>query len=328
MSFGDNGGAIGYLIGEPNRGLEYMFTMMNHARLNVGLEGVAISERAYQQARDYARERVQGRPVGAPTGTPIVGHPDVRRMLLDMKARIEAMRALAYYTAGRMDIAHLHPDARVRSEAQSLVDLLTPIVKGWCTENAIQIASTGVQVHGGVGFVEETGAAQHYRDARITTIYEGTTAIQANDLVGRKIARDGGVAATALVGLMRTSIAEWATDDEMSVIAQRIEAAIGLFARASRWILDRQGDAPAATAAGAVPFLQLAGVVVGGWLIGRQAAAASRALACEPADPDYLRSKIAIARHYALHVAPQADAHLVAMTDGAAGVAEFDPAWL
>ncbi|MCC0003959.1 MAG: acyl-CoA dehydrogenase [Methylobacteriaceae bacterium] len=327
MSFGDSGGAIGYLMGEPNRGLEYMFTMMNHARLNVGLEGVAISERAYQQARDYARERVQGRPIGAEAGTPIIGHPDVRRMLLDMKARIDAMRALAYYTAGRMDIAHGHPDERARKEAQALVDLLTPIVKAWCTENSIQIASLGVQVHGGVGFVEETGAAQHYRDARITTIYEGTTAIQANDLVGRKIARDGGAAAAALIALMRASIAEWKGEDEMLLVAQRAEAAVGVLERAVQWILDRHGETPALTAAGAVPFLHLAGIVAGGWLIGKQAAIAARELKGGAADPEFLRSKIALARHYALQVSPHADGYLVAMMDGADNVVEFDLAW-
>ncbi|WP_374546414.1 acyl-CoA dehydrogenase family protein, partial [Rhodoblastus sp.] len=180
MSFGDNGGALGYLIGEANRGLEYMFTMMNHARLNVGLEGVAVAERAFQQARDYARQRIQGRPIGGQTGDPIAFHPDVKRMLLDMKSRVDAMRALAYFVAGQMDVAHLSPDKAEATEAQALVDLLIPVVKGWCTENAVDIASTGVQVHGGMGFIEETGAAQHYRDARITPIYEGTTGIQAN----------------------------------------------------------------------------------------------------------------------------------------------------
>ena len=328
MSFGDNGGAIGYLMGEPNRGLEYMFTMMNHARLNVGLEGVAISERAYQQARDYARERVQGRPIDAPAGTPIIAHPDVRRMLLDMKARIDAMRALAYYTAGRMDIAHGHPDAQARKEAQALVDLLTPVVKAWCTENSIQVASTGVQVHGGVGFVEETGAAQHYRDARITAIYEGTTAIQANDLVGRKIARDGGAAATALIGLMRASVAQWRSQGELSAVAQRVEASVGVMERAVRWILETHGQAPAQTAAAAVPFLHLAGVATGGWLIGEQAAVAARALASGAEDPDFLRSKIALARHYAMHVSPHVDAYFVAMTEGAADVVAFDSSWL
>ena len=194
MAFGEGAGAIGWLVGEPNQGLACMFTMMNHARLNVGLEGVAISERAYQQARQYALDRVQGKTLGregAPSAT-IIGHPDVRRMLMDMKARVEAMRALAYYTAGQMDRAHGHKDSATRQRAQTLVDLLIPVVKGWCTDSALGITSDGVQVHGGMGFIEETGASQHLRDARITTIYEGTTGIQANDLIGRKLARDGG----------------------------------------------------------------------------------------------------------------------------------------
>ena len=204
MAFGEGPGAIGWLVGEPNQGLACMFTMMNHARLNVGLEGVAISERAYQQARQYALDRVQGRTLGrdgAPSAT-IIGHPDVRRMLMDMKARIEAMRALAYYTAGQMDRAHGHADSASRQRAQTLVDLLIPVVKGWCTDNALGIASDGVQIHGGMGFIEETGASQHLRDARITTIYEGTTGIQANDLIGRKLARDGGAAMKRLIATM------------------------------------------------------------------------------------------------------------------------------
>ena len=213
MSFGEKEGAIGYLIGEINRGVEYMFTMMNHARLNVGLEGVAISERAYQKALSYAHDRVQGKPLAGKVGDPIAYHPDVKRMLLDMKSRIEAMRALAYFAAGKMDVAHLSQDANEAKAAQALVDLLIPVVKGWCTENSIWIASTGVQVHGGMGFIEETGAAQHLRDARITTIYEGTTAIQANDLVGRKIARDGGVAAGALIAQIEADLQGWAGSD-------------------------------------------------------------------------------------------------------------------
>ncbi|HRH88909.1 MAG TPA: acyl-CoA dehydrogenase family protein, partial [Rubrivivax sp.] len=201
MSFGEKGGALGWLVGEPNQGLACMFTMMNHARLNVGLEGVAIGERAYQQARAYALERVQGKGIGlgpADSAT-IIGHPDVRRMLMDMKARTEAGRSLAYYVAGQMDRAHGHPDHAEREQAQSRVDLLTPVVKAWCTENAQLVTADGVQVHGGMGFIEETGASQHLRDARITTIYEGTTGIQANDLLNRKLARDAGAALRTLL---------------------------------------------------------------------------------------------------------------------------------
>jgi alkylation response protein AidB-like acyl-CoA dehydrogenase len=328
MSFGDNGGALGTLIGEPNRGLEYMFTMMNHARLNVGLEGVAISERAFQQARDYARSRVQGRPLNAPAGAPIAYHPDVRRMLLDMKSRIEAMRALAYFTAGRMDMAHAHADAATRKSAQTLVNLLTPIVKGWCTESAIQITSTGVQVHGGVGFVEETGAAQHFRDARITTIYEGTTAIQANDLVGRKTAKDGGETFAALIATMRGDIAGWKADATLAPLAVALEGGIAALESGVCFIVDNNAPAPELVAAAAVPFLHLSGTVVGGWLISRQAASALAQLGASGVDAAFLNGKIATAKHYAEHVLPHADAYRRAVTAGAEDVAAFDQAWL
>src|SRR5438132_4590573 len=206
LSYGDHGGAVGYLVGEENRGLEYMFIMMNLARFSVGIEGVGIAERSYQRARDYARDRVQGRAPGldktVPTAT-ILQHPDVRRMLLSMKAQTEAMRALAYVTAAAIDYAHADPDRAARKRHQAFADLMIPIVKGWCTETAQEIAYTGVQVHGGMGFIEETGAAQHYRDARIITIYEGTTGIQANDLIGRKTARDGGKTALAVIAEMQ-----------------------------------------------------------------------------------------------------------------------------
>ena len=193
MAYGDNGGAVGYLIGEENHGLEYMFTMMNNARLSVGLQGLGIAERAYQMARDYALTRVQGRPIGASeSNTPIIGHPDVRRMLMTIRAQSEAMRALAYFTAGALDRSKHQGDPAAREQSQRLVDLLIPVVKAWCTDLGVEIASTGVQVHGGMGYIEETGAGQHLRDSRINPIYEGTNGIQANDLVGRKLMRDRG----------------------------------------------------------------------------------------------------------------------------------------
>ncbi len=327
MSFGDKGGAIGYLVGEPNRGLEYMFTMMNHARLNVGLEGLAISERAYQQARDYAHQRVQGRPIGCDAGKPIAYHPDVKRMLLDMKARIEAMRALAYFTAAQTDIAHHSPDAAEARAAQGLVDLLTPVVKGWLTESGIQIASTGVQVHGGMGFIEETGAAQHLRDARITTIYEGTTAIQANDLVGRKIARDGGAAAGRLIATLRATAAELAgsNDADIARLAQGLEGPASRLEKSVAWVLDTHASDPARTAAAAVPLLHLFGLTLGGWLIVTQAAKAVRALG-EGGDESYLRSKVAFAKYYAAHVLPHAEAYFTSATQGSSEVALFDAA--
>jgi alkylation response protein AidB-like acyl-CoA dehydrogenase len=327
MSFGEKGGALGYLVGEPNRGLEYMFTMMNHARLNVGLEGLAISERAYQQARAYAHERVQGRPIGCDTAKPIAWHPDVKRMLLDMKSRIEAMRALAYFTAAQTDIAHHSSDAAEARAAQNLVDLLTPVVKGWLTETAFHVTSTGVQVHGGMGFIEETGAAQHLRDARITTIYEGTTAIQANDLVGRKIARDNGDAAGRLIAIVRATAAELASSNDADIarLAQGLEGPASRLEKAAAWVVDTHRSDPARTAAAAVPLLHLFGLTLGGWLIVAQAAKAVRALG-DGGDEGFLRSKVAFAKYYAAHVLPHAEAYFTSATQGSSEVAQFDAA--
>src|SRR5215470_15464941 len=228
LAYGEDEGAVGWRIGEENRGLEYMFTMMNAARLNVGLQGVAIAERAYQQARDFARTRVQGRPLGAATNDeslPIIHHPDVRRMLMWMRSATEAMRALAYYAASVIDQARHNPEPAVRHAAQRRADLLIPVVKAWCTDLGIAVASTGIQVHGGMGYVEETGAAQHLRDARIAPIYEGTNGIQANDLVGRKLGRDGGEAAAALAAEMQATVATLgqARSVELDAIARPLE---------------------------------------------------------------------------------------------------------
>ncbi len=302
MSFGDKGGAIGYLLGEPHQGLACMFTMMNHARLNVGLEGVGISERAWQHARAYALDRVQGRTLVA--GSPaIAGHPDVRRMLMDMKARTEAMRALAYFCAGQMDRAAHHPDAGERACSRTLVDLLIPIVKGWCTDNALHIASDGVQVHGGMGYVEETGAAQYLRDARITTIYEGTTGIQANDLVGRKLARDGGQAMAGLIERIDADARRLveSRDAALTQIGHALHSAAGTLEDGARWMRDTHTSNPARSAAGAVPFLRLAGTVLGGWLSARMAEAATAQLAAGGSDSAYLRAKIITAQHYGAH---------------------------
>jgi 3-(methylthio)propanoyl-CoA dehydrogenase len=322
MAFGENGGAIGYLVGEANRGLGYMFTMMNHARLNVGLEGVAISERAYQQALDYARERVQSRPIGAAGGTPvaIIRHPDVRRMLMNMKARIEAMRALAYFTAAQMDKGHSHPDAAERKKRQAITDLLTPVVKGWCTENAIDITSTGIQVHGGVGFIEETGACQHMRDARITTIYEGTTGIQANDLIGRKVASEKGATVRLLLGEMMDTLAalDAAGDKELQVIGESLQAGTLALEKATEWLLANYDRDPASAAAGAVPYLKLFGTVAGGWLMARAALVAATRLTT--ADAGFYRAKMVTARFYAEHVMPEAQAYCQAIVNGASSV--------
>jgi alkylation response protein AidB-like acyl-CoA dehydrogenase len=306
MSFGDQGGAVGYLLGEPGQGLACMFTMMNHARLNVGLEGLGVSERAYQHARAYALERVQGRTaLGSKT---IIGHPDVRRMLMDGKAKIDAMRALAYFCAGQMDRAHAHADPAERAQSQALVELLTPVVKGWLTDNALLIASDGVQVHGGMGFVEETGAAQYLRDARITTIYEGTTAIQANDLIGRKIAREGGKTIKALLARMDGD-ARRQLDSRDAGVAQTglaLHTAVAALDSAVDWLLAHSAEHGAQCAAGSVPFLRLAGTVMGGWLSARLAEAAAAQLAAGEGDAAFLRAKVATARHYAAHVLVQA----------------------
>ena len=322
MSFGDGPGAIGWLVGQPNQGLACMFTMMNHARLNVGLEGVAISERAYQGARQYALERVQGKTLGrneAPSTT-IIGHPDVRRMLMDMKARVEAMRALAYYAAGQMDRAHGRADASLRQAAQSRVDLLIPIVKGWCTEHALGVASDGVQVFGGMGFIEETGAAQHLRDARITTIYEGTTGIQANDLIGRKLARDGGAAMKRLLAVMGDDVesakaSDAPSDAVLDSIVAELDRGLSALAAATNWLL---AAAPREAAAGAVPYLKLCGTVIAGWLMQRGAQAATLKLSRGAADAGFLAAKRVTAQHYALHLLPQADALRAAVVEGAA----------
>jgi alkylation response protein AidB-like acyl-CoA dehydrogenase len=323
MAYGERAGAVGYLVGEPNRGLEYMFTMMNHARLNVGLEGLAVAERAYQQAVAYARTRVQGRPIGSTTPGPIIGHPDVRRMLMDMKSRIEAMRALAYHAAGCMDRARHHPNPAVRARNQGEVDFLTPVIKGWCTESGISIASMALQVHGGMGYIEETGAAQYLRDARITTIYEGTTGIQANDLIGRKLARNGGVQAAALVAEIDAELA--ALDETngvaLAAIAERLRAARTDFAAATEWLLTHaEGEA----AVGAVPYLHLTGTVAGGWLMARSARIASR-LADGDSDQGFLRAKVTTARFYAEHVLPQSGAWrdaIIAGSESALGLDE------
>ncbi|AIO48036.1 acyl-CoA dehydrogenase [Serratia marcescens] len=319
MTFGDNGGAIGYLVGEPHQGLACMFTMMNHARLNVGLEGVGVSERAYQHARAYALERVQGKPALAGSST-IAGHPDVRRMLMDMKARTEAMRALAYFCAGQMDRVAGHPDAQERAQAQALVGLLTPVVKGWCTDSAQGITSDGLQIHGGMGYIEETGAAQYFRDARITTIYEGTTGIQANDLIGRKLAREGGRTLKGLLTRIDSDARQLmdARDPELSSIGDALMRAVRALEDGADWQLAHSDAQPQDCAAGAVPFLRLAGTVIGGWLSARMAEAATAQLAADSSDAGFLRAKRITASHYATHILVEASALRDIVVHGAA----------
>ena len=322
LAFGDNGGAIGTLVGEENRGLEYMFVMMNAARFNVGLEGLGDAERAYQRAVMYAKDRVQGTEVGVRGGpkVPIIKHPDVRRMLMSMRARIEAMRALAYVTAAAQDNAHNNPDEAARKQGQAFADLMIPVVKGWSTESAIDIASLGVQVHGGMGFIEETGAAQHLRDARITTIYEGTTAIQANDLIGRKIAREKGVTIKGIIAEMRA--AATLLDGDLAGIGIRQSAAVDALERAVFWIIDNFSSDPKAAHVGAVPFLHLLGIVAGGWQMGRAAIIARAKAALDDSDP-FWAAKLVTTRFYADHFLTQAAGLADSVVAGAAGALDM-----
>ncbi|MCW5573895.1 MAG: acyl-CoA dehydrogenase [Steroidobacteraceae bacterium] len=330
LQYGARDGAIGYLVGEANRGLEYMFVMMNAARLSVGLEGYAVAGRALQQAAEWARTRVQGRPpVAAATGpAPIVHHPDIKRMLLTVKANTEAMRALAIYAAAQLDVAAAHPDAAVKAAAQARGDLLIPIVKAWSTEGGIEAASLGVQVHGGMGFVEETGAAQAYRDVRITTIYEGTTGIQANDLIGRKVGRDRGAAMAALLADVAHDLEATAADDPAAQAARRAALeGVAELSQATQALLAQLGSAPDRALAVAVPYLLLAGTVLGAWQLAKSASiAAERLAAGAGGDADFYRAKLATARFYAAQILPRADALARVVQEGGAAVAEVDAA--
>jgi 3-(methylsulfanyl)propanoyl-CoA dehydrogenase len=324
MSFGDNAGAVGWRIGEENRGLDAMFTMMNSERLLVGLQGAAIAERAYQQARDYARMRVQGHPAGLPrpqgTGAaplPIVHHPDVRRMLLVMRAATEAMRGLVCFAAAAIDESRRAAGA-AQFQAQRRADLLFPVVKAWCTDMGVEVASLGIQVHGGMGYIEETGAAQYWRDARIAPIYEGTNGIQANDLVGRKLARDKGEAARQLFAEIRDSLPALAGKAELAALHQGLAAGIEALERATASLVEA---APDLAAAGSAPYLALFGTVAGGWLLARLA------LAAEARGGDLARAKRATARVYAEHFLARAPAYLPAILGGRT-IVDCDPEWL
>ncbi|HVC54939.1 MAG TPA: acyl-CoA dehydrogenase [Stellaceae bacterium] len=316
MSFGEGEGAIGWRIGEENRGLECMFTMMNSERLLVGLQGVAIAERAYQQAREYARNRVQGHPVGMPRdagAVPIVHHPDVRRMLLAMRAATEAMRALAYFTAAAIDRSR-RAEGEARFRAERRADLLIPVVKAWCTDMGVEIASLGVQVHGGMGYIEETGAAQYLRDARIAPIYEGTNGIQAGDLVDRKLARDQGEAARELFAEMRATLGELGGRPEWQGLHRGLAEGLDALERATSHLIDAD---PAIAAAGSAPYLALFGTVAGGWLTARLALARDRA-------GDRATASSATARFYAEHFLARAPSYLPAIMGGAT-IVDFDP---
>ncbi len=357
MSYGDHGGAIGHLIGEANHGLEYMFVMMNSARLSVGVQGIGLSELAFQQARDWATSRIQGHAIGAPgpapavaagvpASTPIIAHPDVRRMLLTIKSTVEAMRALALYAALQLDQARAEPDATRAAAALMRGELLIPIVKGWCTEQAIDLASLSIQIHGGMGFIEETGAAQTLRDARILSIYEGTTGIQANDLLGRKLQRDHGATLAALVQELLEQFGELrSADATLRAIRNAATDALTLLRDATEALLSQLAAAPAQAYAVSVPYLQLCGRVLGGALLARSAAIAATRLetqgraagtpssatpssaAATPstADAGFYRAKLQTARFYVEQLLPQALGLLRIVRSGGASVADADP---
>ena len=328
LAFGDQKGAEGYLVGEANRGLEYMFIMMNAARLSVGLEGYAIGERAFQHAADWARSRIQGKPPGGQASgpAPIINHPDVKRMLLTMKASTEAGRALALYAAFQLDLAAYSTDAGERTTAQSRADLLIPIVKAWCTEVGNEMAAVGVQVHGGMGFIEETGAAQYVRDARITTIYEGTTGIQANDLLGRKIGRDRGGAMAALLAQMSGDLEALPSDDPATGATRKAALeAVGLLKGATGALLEMMASSrPDRALAVAVPYLKLCGYAAGGWLMARASAIAAKHK--DGADGDFYSAKLRTALFYAEQVLPVTIGLARVVTNGANSVVETDAA--
>jgi len=328
MSFGEGGGAIGHLIGEANQGMRYMFTMMNTARLSVGVQGLSLAERSYQDALRYAQERRQGRAVGAPAGepSPIVEHPDVRRMLLTMKAYIEAMRAMLYTNAVSIDLAREHPDQAEREARRELVDLLTPVCKAWCTDLGVELTSIGLQVHGGMGYVEETGVAQYLRDSRVAPIYEGTNGIQAIDLVTRKVPmRGGGVVADLLAQIQALDPELAAAGPELAAMRSALASGVSVLREATDWIMSRGLAEPNDALAGATPYLRLSGLVIGGWLLARSALAASRLLGdAGGSDVIFLRAKIGTARFYTEQLLPQTAGLLPAVTAGARPLFQVD----
>ena len=326
LQYGDHGGAIGYLVGQENRGLEYMFIMMNAARFAVGTQGIALAERAYQKAVAYARERVQSRPVDGslPTAAPIIHHPDVKRMLMTMRAYTEGCRAMSLVAAAAYDAAHAHPDADVRKQNQAFYEFMVPLVKGYSTEMSIDVASLGVQVHGGMGFIEETGAAQYYRDAKILTIYEGTTAIQANDLVGRKTVRDGGATARAIAAQIEQTEAALARSASPHALAvrQHLQAGRQAFAEVVDFMVQRAKADPNAAFAGSVPYLMLAGNLMAGWQLARALLVAEQRQA-EGTDTAFMAAKITTARFYADHILSKLPGVRDSIVQGSAGVTDM-----
>ena len=325
LQFGDNCGATGYIVGEENSGMRYMFTMMNQARLAVGLEGLAVADRAYQQALDYALERMQGRRADTPKGesVPIIDHPDVRRMLMTMKAYIEAMRCMIYLNAKSIDIAHHHPDQDERTRGSELTDLLTPLSKSWCTDLGNELTSLGIQIHGGMGFVEETGAAQHYRDIRIAGIYEGTNGIQAIDLVGRKLSmRKGDVVRELLLEINETASELHSAD--LEGIGRPLEDAVQDMQAATEWLIENGGASTDDGLAGATPYLRMFGTTVGGWLLAKSALQAKKQID-EGNDSAFLHAKIETATFFAEQLLPQVSGLLPAAVSGAHSLYAIKP---
>ncbi|HAT29481.1 MAG TPA: acyl-CoA dehydrogenase [Janthinobacterium sp.] len=323
LQFGDHGGAIGTLVGEENRGLEYMFIMMNAARFGVGLQGIGLAERSYQQAVTFAKDRVQSRDLAGSAGpVSIIHHPDVRRMLMAMRSQVEAARALAYVGAAISDVAHHHPDAAVRAANLATYEYLVPVIKGWSTEMSQDVTRDGVQVHGGMGFIEETGAAQHYRDAKILTIYEGTTAIQANDLVGRKTVRDGGAVAHGIIAQVRATEAQLAAmgGADFQAIHRQLSVGSAALAAVVDYVAANMKTDIKAVFAGSVTYLRLAGIVLGGWQMARAAIVAQQKLDAGDGDQAFYSAKIGTARFFADHMLSQASGLRHAIIDGSAGV--------
>jgi 3-(methylthio)propanoyl-CoA dehydrogenase len=323
LQYGDHGGAVGYVVGEENRGLEYMFIMMNAARYAVGVQGIAIAEMAYQKAVAFAKDRVQSRPVDGSikASAPIIHHPDVKRMLMTMRAYVEGCRAMASGAAAAYDAAHHHPDADVRKQNQAFYEFMVPLVKGYSTEMSLDVTSMGVQVHGGMGFIEETGAAQYLRDAKILTIYEGTTAIQANDLIGRKTSRDGGQTAKAIAAQIEATEGELMKQGSADAVAvgKRLAAARRALLDVVEFVVGQTKANPNAAFAGSVPYLMLAGNVVAGWQLGRSLLAAQQQLD-KGVDADFMRAKITTARFYADHLLTKAPGLRDSIVEGADSV--------
>ena len=328
LQYGDNGGALGYIVGQENRGLEYMFIMMNSARYAVGMQGIAIAERAYQKAVTFAKDRVQSRPVDGSikASAPIIHHPDVKRMLMTMRAYTEGCRAMASVAAAAYDASHHHPDAEVRKQNLAFYEFMVPLVKGYSTEMSLEVTSLGVQVHGGMGFIEETGAAQYYRDAKILTIYEGTTAIQANDLIGRKTMRDGGQTAKAIAAQIEVTEGELLKNGSADAlaVAKRLKAAREALVDVIDFVAGGLAKGPSVAAkaspnavfAGSVPYLMLAGNVVAGWQMARSLLVAQEQLA-QGVEADFMKAKITTSRFYADHLLTKAPGMRDSIVEGA-----------